>query len=62
MQLNTRDSLFCQGCPPRKLKLTNNPQFITDTMNSKNNNSTKIVTITNNTRQRVSDTKMKSLF
>ncbi len=23
MQLNTRDSLFCQGCPPRKLKLTN---------------------------------------
>lgn len=62
MQLNTRDSLFCQGCPPRKLKLTNNPQFITDTMNIKNNNSTKVVTITNNTRQRVSDTKMKSLF
>ena len=62
MQLNTRDSLFCQGCPPRKLKLTNNPQFITDTMNIKNNNSTKLVTITNNTRQRVSDTKMKSLF
>lgn len=62
MQLNTRDSLFCQGCPPRKLKLTNNPQFITDTMNIKSNNSTKVVTITNNTRQRVSDTKMKSLF
>ena len=63
MQLNTRDSLFCQGCPPRKLKLTNNPQFITDTMNIKNNNnSTKVVTITNNTRQRISDTKMKSLF
>lgn len=62
MQLNTRDSLFCQGCPPRKLKLTNNPQFITDTMNIKNNNSTKVVTITNNTRQRVSDSKMKSLF
>lgn len=62
MQLNTRDSLFCQGCPPRKLKLTNNPQFITDTMNIKNNNSTKVVTITNNTRQRVSVSKMKSLF
>lgn len=62
MQLNTRDSLFCQGCQPRKLKLTNNPQFITDTMNIKNNNSTKVVTITNNTRQRISDTKMKSLF
>lgn len=31
-------------------------------MNIKNNNSTKVVTITNNTRQRVSDTKMKSLF
>lgn len=62
MQLNTRDSLFCQGCPPRKLKLTNNPQFSIDTMNAKNNNGTKVVTITNNTRQRVIDTKMKSLF
>ncbi len=62
MQLNTRDSLFCQGCPPRKLKLTNNPQFITDTMNAKSNNDTKVVTITNNTRQHVSDTKVKSLF
>lgn len=58
MQLNTRDSLFCQGCPPRKLKLTNNPQFITDTMNIKNNNSTKVVTIINNTRQRVKNNKL----
>ena len=64
MQLNTRDSLFCQGCPPRKLKLTNNPQFSIDTgMSAKSNSGgTRVVTITSNTRQRVSDTKMKSLF
>lgn len=31
-------------------------------MNAKSNNDTKVVTITNNTRQRGSDTKVKSLF